>query len=85
MQCAIIRVGLHASLNTVKGKGGDGRQDAGGGGSDLGTVALYPAAWLFLINTVLLRHGASLYEGSSNILETRLSGHGSRSAGLYCG
>jgi hypothetical protein len=85
MQRAIIRVCLHASLDTVERKGCDSRQDAGAGGSYLGTVALYPGTPLFFANTVLLlRHGTSPNGGSCDILETGLSGHGSRSARVYC-
>lgn len=84
MSCAVVGVGLHAGLDAVEGKGGDGGQDAGARGSDLGAIALYPAARLFFANTgdtVLLRHGASPEGSSGDILEAGLSGHGSRSAG----
>lgn len=35
-----VLVGLHASLDAVEGKGGEGGEDAGGAGSDFGAVAL---------------------------------------------
>jgi len=86
MQGAIIRVGLHASLDTVEGKGGNSRQYAGGGSCYLGTVALYPSTLLFFVDTGMLlrlRHGANPSGSSGDILQTGLGGHGS--AGVYCG